>query len=175
MLDKDNVLRIVQKQGPVVPNQIKKILGGDTLIIGAILSELVDSQQAHVSRTRFGSSPAYYVTGQERKLEQLTKYLNPEEQKTLKTIKEKKVLQDEKQPLERRLALRNLLDFAIPFQRNGKIYWRWHGVKEGKVAKHLQKPRRTKPKRVIKKKMVRRRTSLKRKQAKRKRHRAKKR
>lgn len=160
MLNKESVLKVLQEQGPILPNQIKKIVGGDTLIIGAILSELLDGKQVLVSQTKFGSSPAYYLKGQEGKLGKLLPFLDAESQKALHLLKERKVIRDDRQKLEIRLALRNIRGFAIPFENKGQIWWKWHAVKEKEAAKLVLKPvkitRKTKKKKIKRKKAIRR-------------------
>ncbi len=146
MLSKESVLRVVREQGPTLPIQIKKVLGGDTLLIGAILSELLATKEILVSKTRFGSSPAYYTTGQEKGFSRLSLYLTPEQRKTLQILQQKKVLEDKKQTLESRIALRQLPDFCIPTPMKGKLFWRWHETTEG-----LPKPRLKPKKKTVKK------------------------
>ncbi len=168
MLTKESVLKIVQEQGPVLPIQIKKILGGDTLLIGAVLSELTDAKQVLVSQTKFGTSPAYYITGQEKDLERLVPYLNSHQQKTLALLKEKKVVEDKRQNTESRIALRQLPDFSISLGIKGKSYWKWHTLSDAEAIKLAQrrvsKPAKTKPK--PKKTKSRNRKSTQRKKAK---------
>ena len=119
MLTRENVLQLIHDQGPLLPIQIKKHIGGDSLIIGAILSELLDTKDVLVSKTRFGSSPAYYTTGQEKGLSRLSLYLTSEQRKTLQILEQKKTLEDKKQTMESRIALRQLQDFCIPSSMKG--------------------------------------------------------
>lgn len=146
-LAKEDVLRTVQEQGPILPIQVKKTLGTDTLLIGAVLSELVDAKQVLVSQTKFGTSPAYYVAGQEKNLEKFFTYLNPSQQKIFMLLKEEKILEDKKQSTENRIALRQLSDFAIAFETKGTTYWKWHDLSETEALKlALAQTPMTKPK-----------------------------
>ena len=80
MFDNSRILEMVKQNGPLLPIQIVKDLGGtavtNTFFIGAMLSELVGSKQIKISNIKVGSSPLYYAHGQEHKLQEYSKYLN---------------------------------------------------------------------------------------------------
>ncbi|MEK6963046.1 MAG: hypothetical protein AABX70_01370 [Nanoarchaeota archaeon] len=167
MLTKENVLRIVQEQGPLLPIQIKKVLGGDTLLIGAILSELTDAKQIRVSAIKFGTSPAYYIPGQEKNLERLVPYLNSHQQKTIHLLKMEKVLEDKKQSTESRIALRQLPDFSISIEMKEKTYWKWHRLSDAEALRLVQQkaPKSSKTKPKLKKEKPRKKKLTQRKKA----------
>ena len=65
----EKILEIV-RLGPTFPAKVAKALGGggDTMLIGAILSTLISSGDLKVSTLKVGGSPLYYVPEQESKL-----------------------------------------------------------------------------------------------------------
>lgn len=130
MLEKEEILKIVKVKGPVIPNEIKKEIGGDTYVISAVLSELSQDGMIKISHTKIGNSPTYYAPGQEFKLQELKKYLNEKDQKTFDLLKAKKVLRDKNQELLIRVSLRNIKDFAKPLKVNlhgeKEIFWKWY-------------------------------------------------
>jgi hypothetical protein len=128
-LNKDAVLKVVQMKGPVIPNDIRKELGGENLIIGAILSELSGEGKVKVTNTKVGGTPAYYCLGAEARLVNMIRYLNEKDRNTAEVLKQKKVLKDSEQTPLLRVSLRNIKDFAKPLEVNIKgqkeIYWKW--------------------------------------------------
>ncbi|MFH1506216.1 MAG: hypothetical protein ABIE94_04505 [archaeon] len=130
MVNRDEVLAYVKRKGPSIPNDIKKELGTDTFVIGAILSELKDKGHIKVSSTKIGGSPTYYAPGQEYQLERLRKWLNEKDQRAFDLLKEKKVLRDYEQVPLVRVSLRTLKDFAkaleVKIGENTEIFWKWH-------------------------------------------------
>lgn len=127
---KEDILQVVRTQGPIIPNQIKKILGGDTVLIGAILSEFVNQGLIKISNQKIGTSPTYYAAGQEKKLLNLKKYVNEKDRRTLELLQEKKILKDNEQEMLVRVGLRQIKDFAKQLEVNIKgekiLYWKWY-------------------------------------------------
>jgi hypothetical protein len=130
-IPKDKILDIV-KLGPTLPVKVAKQLGmgGDTVLVGAILSTLISSGDIKVSTLKVGGSPLYYIPDQESKLEDFLSYLNPKDQKVFRMLKESKILQDSTQDSLTRVALRTIKDFAKPFEIDfqGKkvLFWRFY-------------------------------------------------
>lgn len=140
-ISKDEVLSVLKRQGPLVPNDIKRVIKGDTLIFGAILSELSSRGLIRITNVKKGGSPFYYVPGQEKQLEKLVEYLNPKDQKTLRMLKEKKVLQDTTLELFERVSLRQIKDFALPFKlettKGTLLFWRYYLVSDQEAMAQL--------------------------------------
>jgi len=130
MFDKSIILEIVKKNGPVLPRDVVKEVGGDTFIIGAILSQLVDSKQIKLSNTKIGGSPVYYTMQQKDKLQLLYKYLHEKEKWAYDILKEEKVLKDANLDPVIRVSLRNIRDFAkgieVNISGNREIFWKWY-------------------------------------------------
>jgi hypothetical protein len=130
MISKDAVLRIVQMKGPVIPNHVRKELGGENLIIGAILSELASEGKVKVTHTKIGGSPAYYTAGTESRLQSLVPHLNEKDRKTVELLRQRRVLKDSDLTPLLRVSLRNIRDFAKPLEVSirgqREIYWKWY-------------------------------------------------
>lgn len=88
MLFKEQVLKIVKEKGPIIPNLIKRETGGDTFLVGAVLSELLGEGLIRISNTKIGNSPTYYCQGHEFKLLNLKKYLNEKDQRTIDLLRD---------------------------------------------------------------------------------------
>ena len=144
-IPKEKILDVV-KQGPTYPSKISKIVGGDTMIVGAILSTLISTGDVKVSTLKIGGSPLYYIPNQESKLEEFINYLNEKDQKTTKLLKEKQVLKDSEQDPLVRVSLRTIKDFAKSFELESsgqkEIFWRYYLIDKDEaihVAKSLLK------------------------------------
>ena len=128
-ISKEEVLRLVQVKGPVIPIHLKKDLQTDTILIGAVLSQLVDEGKVKVSAVKIGGSPTYYVPGSEEKLVELIRYLNEKDRRAAEMLRERKVMNDVEQDPLVRVCLRNIKDYAKPLEVSVKgskeIYWKW--------------------------------------------------
>ena len=140
MIDKDQVLRVVSIKGPLIPNHLKKEIGGDTLFLGAVLSELAANGKIKITHMKIGGSPIYYTPGTENRLQNFVKYLNEKDRATVELLSKKKIVKDtEVSPLER-VSLRNIRDFAKPLEVDIKgkkeIFWKWY-LLSGSEAKEI--------------------------------------
>lgn len=136
--NQEKILAAIRIRGPVLPANIAKVLNTNILIASAHLSELVDSKKIHYSHTKVGSSPVYYIKGQESKLQELYPDLNEKEKKAFDELKTKKVLKDTSQPPLMRVTLRNIKDFAVPINVNHdnktELFWKWYLISNEEAA-----------------------------------------
>ena len=68
---KPKVIEYVQKNGPSLPVQVSKVIGREIYVSSAVLSELISSRKMLITAAKVGSSPLYYLPGQEHKLQTL--------------------------------------------------------------------------------------------------------
>ena len=133
MIDKDKIIEVIERTGPIVPGDINSELKENTMIIGAFLSELVASKKLIISHAKLGGSPVYYLEEQKDQLfEKLYPYLNEKDRKTLDLLKDNQILRDEIQTPLIRTSLRNIPDFAKPFKVTFKgkqlLFWKYYLV-----------------------------------------------
>jgi len=133
---KEQILNFVRREGPVLPVQISRKFSSNTILAGAILSELVSNKLVKISYAKIGGSPVYYVSGQEEKLSKLYDFLPGKEKEAYNLLKEKKVLRDRECEPGIRVALRNLKDFAFPILFNNELFWKWYLISD-EVANNL--------------------------------------
>jgi hypothetical protein len=130
MIDKTKILLFVKEKGPLLPRDVSKVFGGDTFLTGAILSQMVASKEIKISCAKIGSSPVYYVQGQEEKLSALFQYLPSKEKEAYTLLKEKKLIRDSGAEPAIRVAQRNIKDFAkaleVNISGNKEIFWKWY-------------------------------------------------
>ncbi len=127
---KENILAFVKQKGPSLPVQIAKEIGLSILFTSAFLSELFSEKELKMSNMRVGSSPLYFVQGQEPMLEKFEEHLKSKEREAFALLKERKFLKDLEQLPAIRVALREIKDFAIPFKKDEEIIWRFLTVPE---------------------------------------------
>ncbi len=129
-MNEDQVIRIVATKGPIIPIQVVKEIGGNTMFAGAILSQLVDKKRVIVSSIKMGGSPLYYIKGQESRLQDYVKYLNEKDRQAFELLRNSKILRDTEQSALSRVCLRNIKDFAVPlevkFGDQTEIFWKWY-------------------------------------------------
>jgi len=126
---KEKILQFINENGPALPLQIAKLIGSDSLMASAHLSEMVANKRILVSKIKVGGSPLYFLPGQEAKLQSFSNHLGEKEQKVYEYLKQKKIVKDNELSPLFRVIMRDLKDFAIPLQVKYKdtthIFWRW--------------------------------------------------
>jgi hypothetical protein len=130
MDNRDKILEFVKVKGPVLPVQISKEIGSNILMASAHLAELTASSRLKISTIKVGSSPLYYLPGQEVMLQKYTTNMNDKEKKAFDLLNQNKILRDAEQEPVIRVALREIKDFAIPlnvnYNNNKEIFWKWY-------------------------------------------------
>lgn len=153
-ISREEVLNIVRNRSPIIPNEIKKVLKqGDTMLLGAMLSELASKGLVKVSNTKMGGSPFYYDPTKPETLERAADYLNEKDRRTFQLLKEKKVLRDSNQEALIRVSLRNIKDFArllnVSTTQGEMIFWKYYLVSDEEaeqlIGKQLQATMPKKP------------------------------
>lgn len=121
---KEKILGIIKERGPSLPVQIAGGVALSPLFTSAFLSELLQEKKIKMTYMRVGSSPVYYLEGQEEGLEKYSQYLKSKEKEAYELIRKNRFLKDFEQEPAIRVALRAIKDFAIPI-KNSEI-WRYY-------------------------------------------------
>ena len=127
---KERIIRFLRVRGPSIPVYIAKEINQSILFTSAFLSELLSEKRVLISHLRVGSSPVYFLPGQEHRLENFSQYLKSKEKDAFLLLKEKIFLEDSKQEPAIRVALRAIKDFAVAFQKNNLLIWRYFAIPE---------------------------------------------
>jgi len=143
-ISRDEVLRVVRTRGPIIPNELKKALSqGDTILLGAILSELASKGLVKISKTKLGGSPFYYDPAQPGALEKIGQHLNEKDRRTLALLKERKVLKDTAHEALIRVSLRAIKDFAVPLRVNApdgeQLWWKYYLVSDAEAEQLIKR------------------------------------
>lgn len=147
---KAKIAEVIKAKGPSLPIQVAREIELSSLFTSAIMSEMVSNKLIKVSNLKIGSSPLYYLSGQEGMLENFSNYLGQKEKEAFLLLKEKTVLQDDALQPAYRVAMRSIKDFAIPlkvnFNNEEKIFWRIFSTPtEDAIKKIKEITKRTKP------------------------------
>jgi len=124
------IISFIRDNGPSLPVQIAKETGLSILFASAFLSELYGEKIIKISDMRVGSSPLYFIPGQEPQLERFSQYIKGKEKEAYLLLKEKMILRDSELQPAIRVALREIKDFAVPFEKNNEIFWRYFLIEE---------------------------------------------
>jgi hypothetical protein len=122
---KERILSFLQMRGPSLPVHIAKATGLSILFASAFLSELYADKKIKISNMKVGSSPVYFTPDKESQLEKFAEHLKSKEKDAYLLLKEKKFLKDSDQQPAIQVALRAIKDFAIPFEYENHLYWRF--------------------------------------------------
>lgn len=140
---KEKIVSYVKSRGPSLPVHIAKEIGLSILFTSAFLSELISEQRLKMSSLRIGSSPLYFISGQEKMLENFWQSLKSKEKEAFLILKEKKFLVDREQNPAIRVALRELKDFAAYFENGEDIIWRYFTIPEAEFKREKQMEKET--------------------------------
>ena len=136
---KDKMVVTLKNRGPSLPVHIAKEVGLSILFTSAFLSELFNDQEVKISHMRVGSSPIYYLSGQEPALENYAEYLKSKEKESFLLLKEKKFLKENELEPAIRVAIKEIKDFAIPFISNEEKWWRYFTIEESELKNSEEK------------------------------------
>ena len=155
---KERILEVIRQRGPELPVRIANTIGVSNLFTAAFMSELVGEQKLKLSNMRVGSSPLYYIIGQEEQLQKYTDHLNHKEKEAFRNLKENKILEDDKLEPAIRVALRSIKDFAIPIQiinnSETKIFWKIHTLDNNGAKEIIEQIISPKIEKVVKEKII---------------------
>lgn len=125
---KEKIIEIIKTNGPALPVTIAGKIQMSLLFTSAFLAELYQEKKIKMTSMRVGSSPVYYIEGQEEGLEKYSTYLKSKEKEAYELLKKNRFLEDAKQEPAIRVALRAIKDFAMPAKENQT--WKYYLEKE---------------------------------------------
>ena len=131
---KQKAISYIEQQGPTIPVRLAKELGVDPIWAGAILSEMIQHHNVKITSMKVGSTPIYYLEGQESQLEKFAEeHLKGIPKEAYLLLKKEGVLKDSEQEPQIRIALRSLKDFAIKTEKEGLILWQYYLFEGGNL------------------------------------------
>lgn len=143
MLKSDMILNFLKFNGPSLPTAVARNIKEDPLIASAYLGELKSSGKVKISRMKIGTSPLYYLVGQEAQLANFAnKVFSGRDLQVFSNLMQEKVLRENNIDLIHKVALRKMNDFAIPLQvdmgNGSEIFWKWYMSNDNEVAEKIR-------------------------------------
>ena len=142
-VDTESVLRFIRNHGPVLPMQIAKEIKQNSMMAGAVLSEMVSSGKLRVSKIKVGGSPLYYPPGQESRLMLFTQHLDSKDRLAYELLRQKGILQDSSLDPLTRVSLRSIKDFATPMNvtldGTKELFWKWYMLTDNTAEEQIKK------------------------------------
>jgi len=137
---KEKIISVLKRNGPSLPVHIAGEIESSTLFTSAFLSELISEKKVKLSNLKVGNSPLYLIAGQEHMIEKYSHYLKSKEKEAFNLLKEKRFLKDSEQNPAIRVALNEIKDFAIPFQKpdTRELYWKFFTVPESELLEKIK-------------------------------------
>jgi len=134
-ITKQKIINFLKQKGPALPIQIAKQIEMTPMFTSAILSELTNIKQVKTSALNVGSSPLYYLPGQEQQLENFADNFSGVEKEVFLKLQQNKILKDRTQTPAIRVALRSIKDFATPFKIQDNLFWKYSFLPEDEFQK----------------------------------------
>ncbi|MEK6919245.1 MAG: hypothetical protein AABW73_04375 [Nanoarchaeota archaeon] len=138
----NKIIILLQERGPTLPIHISSQTGLSMIFASAFLSELIGKKLVKTSNMRIGSSPLYYLPGQELQLLNFVEHIKGRERDALELIKKEEIIRDEYLEPAIRVAMRSIKDFANPIQANleGKstIFWRFFKIPDMEAKERIK-------------------------------------
>ena|SRR3989344_6813483 len=149
---RDKILALAQLQ-PLLPGHVAKALTTNSIMAGAMLSEMVDKGQLKVSALRVGGSPLYYVPGNESQLLNHVQSLNEKDRRTVTLLQQEKVIRETNADPLTRVSLTHIKDFAKPltveYENTQETFWKWFSITDQEaeelIKKHFEPTNAEKP------------------------------
>ncbi len=122
---KERITLFIERNGPSLPVHIAKEINTNMIFASAFLSELLSDKKIKISNMLVGNSRLHFLPGQEPQLEKFANHLKSKEREAFELLKQKQILKDSEQHPAIRVALKGIKDFAIPFEKNQELYWKY--------------------------------------------------
>jgi hypothetical protein len=139
---RERILELI-KVSPVQPTGLGKILGKDSLMASAMLSEMSSKGLLKISNLKVGSSPLYYSQDHPEHLLNYMESMNEKDRRAADLLKEKKVVQDDALSPLQKVCMRSIKDFALPLEvtlnESKIIFWKWFLISDEEAGEMIKK------------------------------------
>lgn len=139
---REKILTLARTQ-PVLPSGVAKALNTNSIMAGAMLSEMCSKGLLKTSALRVGGSPLYLIPGNEAQLLNHLNSLNEKDRKTVELLRENKVIGEREADPLTRVSLTTIKDFAKPltvtYNNQNETYWKWFEITDDEAKHHIGK------------------------------------
>ena len=138
---RDKILALV-RNNPVLPINVAKSLNVNTIMAGAMLSEMSGKGLLKISALKIGSSPLYYLPGNEVQLLNHLESMNEKDRRTVEKLKKEKVIRGSDADPLTQVSLAKIKDFARPlnvaYQDKQETFWKWFDVPDTEAEENAK-------------------------------------
>jgi len=128
---RDKIIDLARR-APLLPIAVAKALNTDSIMAGAMLSEMCGRGLLKPSTLKIGGSPLYYIPGNQEQLLNHLESLNEKDRKTVLKLKEEKIIRDKEATPLIQVSLRAIKDFARPltvtYEGTQETFWKWFSI-----------------------------------------------
>ena len=128
---REPILALAKTQ-PILPATVSKAINVNSILAGAMLSELCSKSLLKTSALKIGGSPLYYAPGNESQLLNYIHTLNEKDRKTVELLRTEKIIRETTVDPLTRVSLAQIKDFAYPliveYQGTQERFWKWFAV-----------------------------------------------
>lgn len=125
---RDKILSLAQ-MAPLLPTGVAKALSTNSIMAGAMLSEMCSKGLLKTSTLKVGGSPLYYVPGKEIQLLNHLGSINEKDRRTVLRLQEEKIIRENEADPLTRVSLQTVKDFAKPmivqYNDQRETFWKW--------------------------------------------------
>ncbi len=126
---------------PLLPSQVAKTLSTDSIMAGAMLSEMCSKGMLKTSALKVGGSPLYYIPGKEEQLLNFLTNLNEKDRNTVALLREKKLLRELELDALTRVSLAQIKDFAhaliVQYEGKEERFYKWFELKDDEAKERI--------------------------------------
>jgi len=138
---RDKILSLAQAQ-PLLPNTVAKALSTDSIMAGAMLSEMCSKGLLKTSALRVGGSPLYLIPGKEEQLLNHLQSLNEKDRRTVLKLQEEKIIREQESDPFTRVSLATIKDFAKPltvtYDGKQETFWKWFTLTDKEAEDNIR-------------------------------------
>jgi hypothetical protein len=148
---RDKILTLAHT-APLLPTGVAKALSTNSIMAGAMLSEMCSKGLLKTSAMKVGGSPLYYAPGNESQLLNHLGSINEKDRRTVLKLKEEKIIRENETDPLTRVSLATVKDFAKPlivqYDNKQETFWKWFELSDKdaeELIKQLIEPPKIEP------------------------------
>jgi hypothetical protein len=138
---REKILSLAQSQ-PLLPNTVAKALSTNSIMAGAMLSEMCAKGLLKTSTLKVGGSPLYLIPGKEEQLLNHIQNLNEKDRRTVTRLQEEKIIRENEADPLTRVSLATIKDFAKPlivsYEGKQETFWKYFTLTDKEAEEFIR-------------------------------------
>lgn len=133
---KQQIVDFIKRKGPSMPVEIAVGTGINSIIVSAIISDMVPKKQVLMSNKRIGSSHVYFLQDQRDRMRvKIFQLLDEDEKKAVEDIEKRRVILSSDIPEAEIIGYK---DFLVEFTFGGEKAWHWFELDSSDALSELK-------------------------------------